>query len=96
VNGISGLGGITGQLDRAAAAGASGAGFASALSEAIERVNGLQLASGAEIRRLLAGESEDVHRTMMAVQRAELAFEMLLEMRNKVVAAYQEIMRIQV
>ncbi len=79
-----------------AAGQAGGGGFAAALREAVEKVNDLHTASGGEIRKLITGESEDLHRTMLAVQRAELAFELLLEVRNKVVAAYQEVMRIQV
>ena len=56
----------------------------------------MHLDAGAEIQRLLTGETEDVHKTLLAVQKTDLAFEMLLEVRNKVVQAYQEIMRIQV
>jgi flagellar hook-basal body complex protein FliE len=70
-----------------------GGGFLAALREAVEKVNGLQAASGEEIRRLVAGETEDLHKTLLAVQRAELAFELMLEVRNKVVQAYQEVMR---
>ena len=73
-------------------AGPSG-GFTDVLRTAIDRVNQLDLEAGAEIRRLLAGETEDWHRSLLAVQKAELAFEMLLQTRNKVVQAYQEIMR---
>ncbi len=78
------------------APGAKGSGFGAALSQAIEHVNQLQAASGEEIQRLLTGESEDLHKTILTVQKSELAFEMLLEVRNKIVQAYQEIMRIQV
>lgn len=74
----------------------SGEGFAAALRQAVERVNDLQHQSGAEIERFLTGETEDLHKTILTVQKSELAFEMLLEVRNKVVQAYQEIMRIQV
>src|SRR5712692_2930213 len=76
--------------------GARGDAFGKALGQAIERVNQLQTESGQEIQRLLTGETEDLHKTILAVQKSELAFEMLLEVRNKVVQAYQEIMRIQV
>jgi flagellar hook-basal body complex protein FliE len=80
---------------RNAAPGAGG-GFASALRDAVEQVNQLQQQSGVEIQRFLTGEGEDLHQTALAVQKADLAFEMLLQVRNKVVDAYQEIMRIQV
>ena len=47
------------------------------------------------MERFLAGDSEELHTTILATQRAELAFEMFLQTRNKVVGAYQEIMRMQ-
>lgn len=71
-------------------------GFAGALREAVEKVNQLHQASGQEVQKLLTGESEDLHRTLLAVERSELAFELMMEVRNKVVQAYQEILRIQV
>ncbi|HYM09668.1 MAG TPA: flagellar hook-basal body complex protein FliE [Bryobacterales bacterium] len=73
-----------------------GQGFGAVLRQAIERVNEMQYQGGAEVQRLLTGDSQDMHKSMMSVQRSELAFEMLLAVRNKVVEAYQEIMRIQV
>jgi len=68
-------------------------GFPAALRQAIERVEGLQRAADESTLKLLAGENEEVHQTVLAVQRAELAFQLFLEVRNKVVQAYQEIMR---
>jgi flagellar hook-basal body complex protein FliE len=92
---ISGVSGFPSPAPAPAAA-RGGAGFAAALREAVEKVNDLQQASGQEIRRLVTGESDDLHATLLAAQRAELAFELMMEVRNKVVQAYQEIMRIQV
>ena len=74
----------------------AGAGFSEALQYAVERVSQLQLRSDAEIRQWLTGETEDLHKTLLAVQKSEMVFEMLLQVRNKVVQAYQEIMRMQV
>lgn len=93
---VSTLGQVAGGAAGAAAKSGSGEGFAAALRQAVERVNDMQQQSGAEIERFLTGESEDLHKTILSVQKSELAFEMLLEVRNKVVQAYQEIMRIQV
>jgi len=47
------------------------------------------------VQRFLSGEGEELHSTILATQRAELAFEMFQQVRNKVVSAYQEIMRMQ-
>jgi flagellar hook-basal body complex protein FliE len=43
---------------------------------------------------MLSGDGQDIHSTMIAVQKADLAFELMVEMRNKIVSAYQEISRI--
>src|SRR6185369_1425935 len=43
----------------------------------------------------LSGDGEDLHSTVLAVQRAGLEFDMLMQVRNKVVSAYQEVMRMQ-
>ncbi len=96
--GISAVGGAlaTPRPPLATPAPGEGPGFAGALREAVARVSQLQQDSGQEIQRLITGESEDLHKGLLAVQRSELAFELLMEVRNKVVQAYQEIMRIQV
>ncbi len=45
---------------------------------------------------ILSGEGDDLHKTIMTTQRADLAMELFLQVRNKVVQAYQEVMRMQV
>jgi flagellar hook-basal body complex protein FliE len=47
------------------------------------------------VQNFLSGEGDDLHSTVLAVQRADLEFSMLMQVRNKVVAAYQEIMKMQ-
>ena len=54
-----------------------------------------QAQAGQSVERFLSGESEELHATALAVQRAELSFELFLQTRNKIVQAYQEIMRMQ-
>ncbi len=88
----------------AAAAPAASAGGASAtpgafqkvLASAIESVQGSAQNASASVERFLAGEGEELHSTILATERAQLTFELFLQMRNKVVSAYQEIMRMQV
>ena len=48
------------------------------------------------VENFLSGEDNDLHKTIMATQRADLAGELFLQVRNKIVAAYQEVMRMQV
>jgi flagellar hook-basal body complex protein FliE len=73
----------------------SGSGFATALSDAMGGVNQVQQASSTTIDQFLSGEGQEVHQVALATQRAELAFELFLQVRNKVVQAYQEVMRMQ-
>ena len=70
-------------------------GFQDVLNTAIQSVEGFGKDASASVQRFLSGEGEELHQTVMATQRAELAFEMFLQVRNKVVSAYQEIMRMQ-
>jgi flagellar hook-basal body complex protein FliE len=77
--------------------GAAGAaGFEKVLSEAIHRVETFRLNSEQSVDRFLSGEGEDLHKVALATQQAELAFELFLQVKNKVVQAYQEVMRMQV
>jgi flagellar hook-basal body complex protein FliE len=71
------------------------ASFGSILADSIARVEGLRAGAGEAVGRLLAGEGEDVHTAALQAQRAELGFELFLQVRNKVVQAYQEVMRMQ-
>ncbi len=69
--------------------------FQQALAAAIQGVEASGQNAAAAVERFLGGEGEELHTTIMAAQRAELAFQMFLQARNKVVSAYQEIMRMQ-
>ncbi len=69
--------------------------FQSAFREAVHTVEGLRASADGTVEKFLAGESEELHQTVLATQRAELAFDLFLQVRNKVVQAYQEVMRMQ-
>jgi len=77
------------------AAGVAGD-FQSLLSNAIGGVERLRGDAGKTVERFLAGDGEEVHTVALATQRAELAFETFLQVRNKVVSAYQAVMQMQV
>jgi flagellar hook-basal body complex protein FliE len=64
--------------------------------QSLEQVHSYQQQATKTVESFLAGESEDVHKVALATQQAELSFEMFLQVRNKVVQAYQEIMRMQI
>jgi flagellar hook-basal body complex protein FliE len=94
---VSPIGAVTGTFVAPAAAGASqGAGFQSLFEKAVSGVENLRQTADQGVERFLAGEGEELHTTVMATQKAELAFELFLQVRNKVVSAYQTIMQMQV
>tara|TARA_Y100000588_G_scaffold358307_1_gene416331 strand:+ start:10236 stop:10604 length:369 start_codon:yes stop_codon:yes gene_type:complete len=59
-------------------------------------VNALQSRSGDALEAFVAGEITDLHQVMVASQEAGIAMDLLIEVRNRVVESFQEIMRIQV
>lgn len=70
--------------------------FQQVLASAIESVQSSAQGASASVERFLSGEGEELHSTILATERAQLTFELFLQVRNKVVSAYQEIMRMQV
>jgi flagellar hook-basal body complex protein FliE len=70
--------------------------FKSLLNSAIQQVATTQNKADAAVQSFLSGETDELHSTILATQRANLEFEMFMQVRNKVVSAYQEIMRMQV
>lgn len=77
-----------------AAGGATGSdAFSSILQQSVQNVSHLQGDAETSINQFISGEQEDPHTTMLAVQRASLAFDMFVQVRNKVVQAYQEVMK---
>lgn len=73
-----------------------GKGFKDVLINALNDVNDLQFQSDALTERLVTGQVDDVAQVMMAAQKAELSLQMALQVRNKLIESYQEIMRMQV
>jgi flagellar hook-basal body complex protein FliE len=69
-------------------------GFGSALTEAIQGVDQTQKQAESSIQDFLQGKGE-LHNVALATQRAEMTFDLGLQIRNKVVSAYQEIMKMQ-
>ena len=95
---ITGVGAIAPNPIQTVRAGekSSGGAFGSVLSDAMNKVGALHQESAKSVESFLSGEGDDLHKTIMATQRAELAMDLFLQVRNKVVQAYQEVMRMQV
>lgn len=73
-----------------------GQSFKEVLTESISEVQRLQTEADDTIRKLVAGEIKDVTQAMVAVERADVSFQTMMAVRNKMVQAYEEIMRMQV
>ncbi|PYS41912.1 MAG: flagellar hook-basal body complex protein FliE [Acidobacteria bacterium] len=74
----------------------AGVDFGAVLQDAIQQVSALQNQAGDDVQKVLTGEITDIHSAMIAVQKADISFQMMMQVRNKIVSAYQEIMRMQV
>lgn len=61
----------------------------------LEEVNALQIKSDAKIEEFATSPDKDLHGTMIAMQKADISMRLLLQVRSKVVNAYNEIMRMQ-
>jgi flagellar hook-basal body complex protein FliE len=85
---------IPGPITPPGAAGSSGD-FQSVLEGTINTLQSMQNDADTSVQKFLTGENEELHTTVLATQRAEMAFELGLQVRNKVVSAYQEIMKMQ-
>ncbi|RKY02556.1 flagellar hook-basal body complex protein FliE [Candidatus Poribacteria bacterium] len=72
-----------------------GKSFIDVLKESIQKVNELQMEADRAIAELATGKNMDIARTMIAVEKASIAFQLMTQIRNKIVEAYQEIMRMQ-
>lgn len=75
---------------------AGGAAFQSALDDAIQKVEGFGQNASNSINSFLSGEGEELHDVAIKSQQAEMSFDLFLQVRNKIVSAYQEVMRMQV
>jgi flagellar hook-basal body complex protein FliE len=67
--------------------------FSDMLSNSIGEVNRLKLEADQAIQDMVAGKGKGIHETMIAVQKAEISFHLMMEVRNKIVAAYDQVMR---
>ncbi|MBZ4672364.1 MAG: fliE [Deferribacteraceae bacterium] len=70
--------------------------FGDLLKDALKDVNDAQLNADEAIKKVLNGETQNIHETMIALQKADVSLKLMMEVRNKLLEAYQEIMRTQV
>ena len=70
--------------------------FADVLKGSIEKVNGLQTEADQATQQFLLGNDSNIHQVMIAMEKANLSFQMMMQVKNKIVNAYEEMMRMQV
>ena len=83
------------QNPAAGAASASSGGFADTLRGAMDEMGELGSQAESKVAGVLAGNGTDVHSALIAVEKADLSFQLMMQVRNKIVSAYQEISRMQ-
>jgi flagellar hook-basal body complex protein FliE len=110
VSGLSGISGVTGGLgigavddgflsDAGVTAASTGAGagvpFAGVLKSMVQQTSTLDQKASQAVTGLLNGSGVEIHDAMIATQKASMAFELALQVRNKAVGAYQQMMGMQ-
>ena len=83
-------------IDTARVAGTSGAGFQSLVGDLVSQVASKQAAAGESVNQMLSGQNVSLHQTMIAMEEASISFQLMVEVRNKLLESYQELMRMQV
>ncbi len=81
-------------LDNAAPAG--GPTFGTRVSEGLQELNGQLLSSQVDLQRLAAGEPTQLHEVMVRLEESRIALQLALQIRNRALEAYQDVMRMQV
>lgn len=81
-----------GQANEAAA----GTNFLGSLKDAISSINDAQMGASQAVEALVTGQSNNIHQTMVALQQADVSFQLMMQVRNKLVTAYEEIQRMQI
>jgi flagellar hook-basal body complex protein FliE len=74
----------------------SGGSFADMLKEGLGQVNSSMQSADTAATDLATGKSSNIHETMLSATKAELGFNLMVQLRNKAIESYQEVMRMQV
>jgi flagellar hook-basal body complex protein FliE len=79
-----------------AAPGGDGSSFAGLLGRMVNEVNAKQMAAGDAVRGLQSGQNVSLHQAVIAMEEASVSFQLMVEVRNKLLESYQELMRMQI
>ena len=69
--------------------------FGNMLARSLNDVNQLKLEADEAVENLATGNQKDIHATMIAMEKADVAFQLLMQVRNKIISAYETVMRMQ-
>ncbi len=86
----------TGRLPLPRTGEGEGTSFADTLKDAVGRVDGAQKEADNQIEAFVAGEQDNLHEVMISMNSARVTFQLMAEVRNKMLDTYQELMRMQV
>lgn len=89
------LSGTASSAAPASQGGADGVSFGDLLQQALKEVNDTQSTSEQEARNLMGGNATDMHTAILAVQKADVSFQMMMAVRSKLVDAYRAVMQMQ-
>jgi len=73
-----------------------GKSFSNVLMDSIDKVNNLQKQADTAIDDLVIGDNKDIVQTMITMEKADISFRLMMQVRNKILQAYEEVMRMQV
>ena len=76
--------------------GAGGPGFTEILKKSVLNVDALQRNADLAVGELIAGDKKNIHETMISIEKADVAFRLMMKVRNKILEAYKEVMRMNV
>lgn len=99
---ISGLPSVTsaaielGSQGQSVSQGQPGKNFMDVLKDSMDQVNVNQHQADEAIKELVAGRSKNIHETMLTIERADTSLKLMMQVRNKILDAYKEIMRMPV
>jgi flagellar hook-basal body complex protein FliE len=76
--------------------GAATRSFGDLLNDSLDKLNEVQLEADRAVKELAAGRNKNIHETMLLMEKADMSFRLAMQVRNKVIDAYREVMRMQV
>lgn len=95
VNGASGIGSLGSIRETSKLELPQAGGFNGVLTNAIDQVNQLSGTASGQINNMLHGGNADISSVMIAVEKADIAFQLMMQVRNKIVSAYQDVEKMQ-